>query len=395
MNRLPKVLIAALLCAAALPLRAQFSIDGHSFQAHAFFSQGFASSDQNNFLTMKTSSGSFAMTDAGVNLSTQIGDKLRVGAQFYTSNVGELGRWHPQLDWAVADYRFRDWFGVRAGKVKTSLGLYNDTQDMGFLHTWALLPQSIYPLDLRDATISHEGGDIYGEVSLHKAGSVSYTAYGGMSRDSKYSGYYYSAVNTVPFKDVKRSLYGADARWTTPVAGLMVGGSYMHQRMAIDGTLAGSGGLFFRIDTEPPLQIAAGYADYTRGKLHLAGEYRKHYEILSYATPFYLLKGNEFGDQGFFVSAAYRLSSWLEAGAYNSRYYVNAPQDPSPGATHIFDQAVTARFDLKKYWHVKIEGHFMDGYGDTYSAHGFYPASNPLGLRPRTNMLIIRTGFNL
>ena len=43
--------------------------------------------------------------------------------------------------------------GFREGRVKTSLGLYNDTQDQEFLHTWALLPQSLYPADLRSVAL--------------------------------------------------------------------------------------------------------------------------------------------------------------------------------------------------------------------------------------------------
>jgi hypothetical protein len=42
---------------------------------------------------------------------------------------------------------------------------------------------------------------------------------------------------------------------------------------------------------------------------------------------------------------------------------------------------------------VKAEGHFMDGYGDLYSTHGFYERSNPDGFKPRTNMLMLRTSF--
>src|SRR5438105_13073743 len=53
----------------------------------------------------------------------------------FRSNVGNLGNWQPTVDWAFADYRFKDWFGIRTGKVKTVLGLFNDTQDMEFLHT--------------------------------------------------------------------------------------------------------------------------------------------------------------------------------------------------------------------------------------------------------------------
>jgi hypothetical protein len=49
--------------------------------------------------------------------------------------------------------------------------------------------------------------------------------------------------------------------------------------------------------------------------------------------------------------------------------------------------------DLTKFWVVKVEGHFMDGYGSPYSAHGFYPDTNPKGLTPRTNMVVIRTSW--
>src|SRR5438093_12557180 len=85
------------------------------------------------YLTMRTSEGSLAFTDGGVNISASITDKLRVGAQLYVRNIGTLGQWHPVLDWASADYKFKAWFGVRAGRVKTTLGLYTDTQDMELL----------------------------------------------------------------------------------------------------------------------------------------------------------------------------------------------------------------------------------------------------------------------
>jgi len=43
---------------------------------------------------------------------------------------------------------------------------------------------------------------------------------------------------------------------------------------------------------------------------------------------------------------------------------------------------------------VKLEGHFIDGYGDPYSSRGFYLASNPAGLNPTTKLFILRTGVN-
>jgi hypothetical protein len=140
---------------------------------------------------MNTSQGSFDFTDVGVNVSTQLTDKFRIGAQVYDRDIGKLGAWHPQLDWAVADYKFKDWFGIRGGIVKTTFGLHNDTQDFDFLQPNALLPQSIYPTDLRDALIRHRGGDVYGQVSLKRFGSLAYTGFAGLRVDSLYGGYIY------------------------------------------------------------------------------------------------------------------------------------------------------------------------------------------------------------
>src|SRR5208337_1621442 len=174
------------ICAGQLALQAQeFKLFDRDVAIHGFVSQGFAYTNTNNWLTMNTSHGSAAYTDFGVNVSTNVTDKLRVGAQFYDRNLGKLGQYHPSLDWAVADYRCKSWFGIRAGKVKTTLGLYTDTQDLDFLRTFALLPQSVYPTDIRDATIAHTGGDIYGDVSLKRGlGDLSYTAYVGHRSDS-------------------------------------------------------------------------------------------------------------------------------------------------------------------------------------------------------------------
>ena len=83
----------------------EIRIFNRKVQAHGFVSQGFVDTDQNNWLTMNSSQGSAAMTEMGLNASSQLTDKLRVGAQVYDLNLGQLGQWHPSLDWALADYR--------------------------------------------------------------------------------------------------------------------------------------------------------------------------------------------------------------------------------------------------------------------------------------------------
>lgn len=389
---------ALVAASASVSAHAQFNFElgGAPVQIHSFGSQGFAVSDQNNFLTMKTTKGSFAMTDGGANITVKISDRFRVGAQVYDSNVGQINNWHPQLDWAFADYKFKDWFGVRAGKVKTTLGLYNDTQDMEFLHNWALLPQSLYPTDLRDNTIAHLGGDIYGDVNLPKVGSVSYTVYGGQGQTNRHGGYYYNLSDSgAPIKTFSTYVYGGDARVTTKIPGLTVGTSVLRRSTSIVGTsLTAYGPLPYTAGTDPIETVTAVYADYSKGRLHLDAEFRNdsdHLNIAVAGRPSNLDASNK----GWFASGSWKLAKKLEVGGYYSAYLVShstTPQDPS--STHIYDRVVSARYDFNRVFHVKVEGHFMDGHGDYFSAHGFYLRSNPTGYQPATNMLLLRTGFS-
>src|SRR6204780_960942 len=226
-RRIVKLAVVCLWASQAVLHAQEFKVLSRTVQVHGFASQGFIYTNDNNWLTMNTSQGSAAFTDFGLNMSSHLTDKLRVGAQVYDRNLGQLGQYHPSLDWAFADYRFKSWFGVRGGKVKTILGLYTDTQDEDFLRVFALLPQSVYPTDLRESTIAHLGGDIYGNVSLkHHLGDLSYTAYAGHRSDSVYSGYQYLlAEYGTHFKSYGGLQYGMDLRWNAPVKGLLIGAS--------------------------------------------------------------------------------------------------------------------------------------------------------------------------
>jgi hypothetical protein len=118
------------------------------------------------------------------------------------------------------------------------LALFNDTQDQDFLHTFALLPQSVYPTDVRDATIANPGGDIHGRISLgRRFGDLAYTAFAGHRNDSIRSGYPYllSQYQTL-FKRFSVLQYGMDLRWETPVKGLLVGISRMNDDTSGAGT---------------------------------------------------------------------------------------------------------------------------------------------------------------
>ena len=382
-----------------------FKLAGKEVQVHSFASQGFAYSNDNNYLSMKTSSGDFAMTDFGANVSTRLTDKFRVGAQIYGLNVGKLGNWRPTLDWAVADYRFKDWFGLRGGKVKTALGLYNDTQDLAFLHPWALMPQSVYPVDSRGDTISHVGGDIYGNFSLKKLGGLAYTAYGGDRPSDLQSGMVYglqssSLVNGnfviaigKKIDSYSGPVYGADLRWTTPLPGLLVGASYAHLEVETHGSYVSNNLPYLLTSLDKTL---ATYVQFSAGNFTFAGEYRKEPRVNHWNTATGVAVMNSLNARLGCVSAAYRVSKRLELGAYHSRVIRNWDVNHGDPANHIFDQAITARVDLTTYLDFKIEGHFIDGADiESTMSRGFFAASNPNGLKPTMNMLILRLSFHL
>lgn len=394
-------------CAGQVSRAQEFKVLDRTVQVHGFASQGFVYTGDNNWLTMNTSQGSGAMTDMGLNMSSQLSDKFRAGAQVYDRNLGQLGQWHPSLDWAVADYRFTNWFGIRGGKVKTILGLYNDSQDLDFLRVFALLPQGIYPTDLRDTTIAHAGGDVYGNVPLqHHLGDISYTAYVGHRSDSVYSGYVYLMTEAEVYLHTLGGLqYGEDLRWNTPLKGLTIGASHMNQKVKGKGSFVD---LLTSSTALVPYETATTadwtnqfYGQYQLRKLHVDGEYRRSFNRAPYAGA-----ETEADTRAWYISGSYPLSKLFDLGSYYSHYTITSEfegdaavlfpseTDTSLPQNHTYDKVVAARAQLNRYVYVKIEGHFMDGYGMGSYPNGFYPQQNPRGFKPTTSALILKTGFH-
>jgi hypothetical protein len=380
-----RVLIA-ILCAAPLGLRAQdFRLFGRNFQVHGFASQGFVYTNDNNYLTMDTSQGSLKMTDGGVNISSSLTDKFRVGAQLYDRSLGDLSHGRPTLDWAYGSYKFTNWFGVRAGKVKTVLGLYNDTQDVDSLHTFALLPQSIYPLDLRSSTIAHYGVDVYGALGRKHLGSFAYTAFVGRRPADPDDGFLYSNLKVITHYTGLE--YGTDLRWHTPLKGVMIGYSYLQQYPKGTGAILPNG--MRDAESEPRNQFNQLYAQYTFRGLTVDSEFNRHHGYL-------VNRGSRYDQEykSWYIAGSYRINRRFSAGSYYSRFYPDVTLDPGTPDTHIWDKVVTGRVDFNSHLYLKVEGHFIDGHGDAHSARGFYAQTNPNGVASYTNMLVIRTGFS-
>src|ERR1039458_4116697 len=106
----------------------------------------------------------------------------------------------------------------------------------------------------------------------------------------------------------------------------------------------------------------------------------------------------EWNARSWYISGAYRFNHLVEVGSYYSHFTSDQNVNQSLPGNHIYDKVVTARFDLKSFWTVKVEGHFIDGYGAIDSARGFYDGfpmpGGTAGFKPQTNMLMLRTGFS-
>jgi hypothetical protein len=384
-----------------LNAQVDFKIDDRTVQVHGFFTQGFMYSGNNNFLSAKTTSGAFGPTDGGANISTQITDKFRVGAQVYFFNVGELGKWRPELDWAVADYRFKGWFGIRGGKVKTTFGLYNDTQDMTFLQTFAMLPQALYPIDRRDESIAHTGGDVYGTVPLSHLGSLSYTGFAGHFGDTMHSGYIFSLQGSgINMNSYGGLSGGGDLRWNAPLSGLVLGASYMRQYPRGDGFCSGGnctaknkGGnnapYWEEVRKDFSTQL---YGQYVHGPFRLDAEHRRTNRDHTVWSGGRVVA---FDMRAFYVASSYRVAPKVELGSYFSRALVHYTATlTAPSLTHTIDRVLCVRYDITKAFNLKLEGHFMNGQIIKTVPWGFYPSVNPAGMQDRTPMFVARAGWN-
>lgn len=382
---------------AAVPAVAQ-SLDDLNIQIHGYATQGFAYSSANNVLTMSSSNGSPAWNEAVVNVTSQPMPKLRVGVQARYGLMGNLGN-AITLDWAAADYKVNDAFGVRFGKVKTPTGLFNEIQDIDPGFSWVLLPQSVYPIESRNSLLAHYGGVVYGVLKLGaKGGKLEYRGYGGERVMAGNDGYflYLNESGIVLPNGISGVTMGGALHWKTPISGLMVGASdakdeqwsapvtssFQYEGLTIP--LAGT----FTIN---PLNLYNYFGRYEKNKVMAAAEYSR----LPATVPI-LLSSTLSGpipqvvttdQRGWYGMFSYKATDKLTAGVYESQYF-DHQASLGPGR-YQKDFALNGRYDFNSFLYAKAEEHFIEG-----DALNLDQAMNPNGMQTNFKLTLLKIGVS-
>jgi hypothetical protein len=361
------------------------SLDDLNIQIHGYATQGFLYTTRNNIFTTNSSDGSPAWTDAVVNIGAQPTPKLRIAFQARYFLLGNYGN-AITLDWAAADYKADDRFGVRFGKVKTPTGLFNEIQDIDPSYLWALLPESVYPIDNRTSYLTHYGGVVYGTVALsHKFGKIEYRAFGGEGLYTAKDGYFIAQAEAgfnLP-NDIKGPLYGGALHWRTPISGLMVGASALKDNTwsalytAANGSISGTESLL--ANTQPNY-----FGKYEKNKILVASEYTRSWGNQFVQLPGFPDSYARNDDRGWYAMASYKVTSKLTPGAYISQN--NDHQAPISSARHFNEWVVSGRYDFNEFLYAKAEEHFINGTGLAYDEN---LNSN---LQPKTKLTALKIG---
>lgn len=329
-------------------------------------SQGAIKTTSNNYLA-NSKRGSVDFTEVGINFTSALTEKLRMGVQLFAHDLGPVGNYAPAFDWYYLDYRFSDWLGLRAGRTKIPFGLYNDSADIDAARVPILLPQSVYPVNNRDYLLAQTGLELYGSDRIGSAGRLAYRAYGGTLDVN---------VPTAPAPGVTVSglevpyVAGGRLLWLPPLEGLTLAGSYQALRFDWDYHLApetaaplqNKGLLPETFDGTLPvkfrIQLWVASVEYQTGGLTISSEYSRWIGRVHSNAPKLLPSRVE--SERYYAMISYQVRPWLTPGAYYSVLYPDVKKR-SGRENYQHDAALSLRFDVNQYWLVKLEGHFMRG----------------------------------
>ncbi len=141
-----------------------------NLQLHGFFTQGAFYSTDNNYNGKSDDKVTFDQTEIGTNIFWQVNDRIDFSAQALYRRAGRVESSDLRVDYAMMSVSLLSddisRFGIRLGRIKNPIGLYNETRDVAFTTPSILLPQSIYLERSRSLLLSADGGQLFGSHQL-------------------------------------------------------------------------------------------------------------------------------------------------------------------------------------------------------------------------------------
>jgi hypothetical protein len=366
-----KITMLLFLCTVCISWNAS-AFDSDQIQIHGFASQGYLQSNHYDYFRAQTEEGTIEFNEFGLNVMSNLTDKLRMGIQVFARDFEDIGNSKVTIDWAFGEYRYRNWAGIRVGKFKKAMGMYNQSRDIDMARTGVFLPTSVYDEATRRVQKSIIGAMAYGNLPR---GFEYQAQYGTLDPEVEEES---SNPDGIDAGDNAYALYLA---WNTPVNGLKLVGTLGHFSMNITQSIT--------IDDETTTQENTMGIDeqtvgveYTRGAVTCAAEYRQ----IRPATG----TGPQNVSEYYYGLLSYRVTDWVEVATSYAVSYRD--KDDKEGkdleqrgqpeaAAWLRDLAISARFDINEYWLVKLEGHWLNGlsgvsgYGDNPSEDGFLGAA--------------------
>ena len=361
---------------------------------HGFITQGYLLSSDNKFFGDTDNGGTYHFNERGINFTSDVSDRLRLGLQFFSRDFGTLGDNEVTIDWAYGDYSFTEWANVRAGKLKMPQGLYNTSRDVDMLRTSILLPQSVYNEGWRDSINALNGFEYYGYAPAGKVGSFEYHLLGGVNEFDDDGPEMRLLEDQFPVAmgvDVSNNqvdrTYVGSVLWETPRDGLSFGVSGWEMNFTADiASTPDDGVILPPALVKDPSVIEVTQTGWTTSLQYAVGDFvfsteynRVNYE---FEDPEFVPGGKDFDSEGYYGMVTYRLTDWFEVGTYYSEYYANRDDKDGknavetwknsgglaggypPGQEHrayLKDLALSLRFDITENWIFKMEGHKMCG----------------------------------
>ncbi|MCP4157872.1 MAG: hypothetical protein GY757_59735 [bacterium] len=366
---------------------------------NGFLSQGYMKSATNNFLT-KSKDGSFEINELGLAISAKLSDKLRVGFQLFSRDLGTIGNNKVVLDWAFADYHFSDMLGLRIGRIKLPFGLYNEGRDTDVLRPMVFLPQGVYDEGRRGFMVAIQGAGVYGNLSLGGGGDIDYSGYAGtanIASNELVVKYFLSSLNqlspltgvTVPEISARvKHVYGGQLIWNTPLEGLRVAGSFLTTDLEFNMVDYATPVALFEIPSWFVLSM-----EYTVGNLTASAEYL---EMTSEFIPFTMALGEGtsqayYGMLSYMISDMFTLSALYDV-SYSSKDDKEGQENVSVGLPDYLgwrkDFGACLRCDINANWQLKMEWHSVDGAAQLLNLF------NPEGFEQKWNYFVFKTSFN-